>query len=170
MRAIAEAVDLPLSVDVEGGYSDEPMRVGELVSAVVGAGAVGINIEDGGAAPALLCAKIAAAREAARRHDVELFINARTDVFLRGLAPAGERVAEVVRREALYRAAGANGIFVPGVVEAADIAGIVAGVKLPLNVMARDGHRRRWPRGAGRAALQRGLGHLARRSTAWRSR
>ena len=137
VRAIAGAVALPVSVDIEGGYSDDPMRIGELVSAVVGAGAVGINIEDGSAEPALLCAKIAAAREAARRHDVDLFINARTDVYLRGLAPAGERVAEVVRREALYRAAGASGLFVPGVVDAADIAGIVAGVKLPLNVMAR---------------------------------
>src|SRR5947209_19572368 len=62
VRAIAGAVDVPLSVDCEGGYSDDPMRVGELVSAVVGAGAVGINIEDGSATPELLCAKIAAAR------------------------------------------------------------------------------------------------------------
>ena len=137
VRAIAGAIDVPLTVDVEGGYSDDPMRVGELVSAVIGAGAVGINIEDGAGAPELLCAKIAAAREAARRHEVDLFINARTDVFLRGLAPAGERVAEVVRREALYREAGANGLFVPGVTEPSDIAALVAGVRLPLNVMAR---------------------------------
>ena len=137
VRAIAGAVDVPVTVDIEGGYSDDPARVGELVSAAIDAGGVGINIEDGAADPALLCAKIAAARAAAKGRGVDLFINARTDVFLRGLAPAGERAAEVARREALYRAAGASGIFAPGIADDADIAAVVAAVRLPLNVMAR---------------------------------
>jgi 2-methylisocitrate lyase-like PEP mutase family enzyme len=134
---IVRVLALPLSVDIEGGYSVDPARVGETVDAVIAAGAVGINIEDGAGEPALLCRKIEAARGAAARRGVRLFVNARTDVYLRGLAPAGERVAETLRRAALYRNAGADGIFAPGVVDAAEIRAIAAGTPLPLNVMAR---------------------------------
>src|SRR5262249_24975351 len=83
VSAAAAAVELPLTADIEGGYSDDPARVGELVGWVIDAGAVGINIEDGSGDPALLCAKIAAARKAAETRGVNLFINARTDVWLR---------------------------------------------------------------------------------------
>lgn len=136
VREIAAAVKLPVTVDIEGGYSDEPERVGTLVAAVIEAGGVGINIEDGNDEPALLCAKIEAARGAARAAGVDLFINARTDVYLRGLVEPAARAGEVVRREALYRDAGANGLFVPGITDGGDIAAVVDGIKLPLNVLA----------------------------------
>jgi len=135
-RAIVDATELPVTIDIEGGYSDEPARVGELVSAVLEAGAVGINIEDGSKDPALLCAKIAAARAAATRAGVDLFINARIDVWLRGLAPAGERVAETLARAARYQAAGASGLFAPGVTDDNDIRALVGGTGLPVNVLA----------------------------------
>lgn len=137
VRAVAAAVTVPLTVDIEAGYSDEPARVGQLVSALVSAGAVGINIEDGNAEPGLLCAKISATRAAAKQRGIDLFINARTDVFLRGLVAAPDRVSEVIARAARYRAAGANGLFVPGIVDARDIAAVIGAVELPLNVMAR---------------------------------
>jgi 2-methylisocitrate lyase-like PEP mutase family enzyme len=139
VRAVAQAVALPVSADVEGGFSDDPKQVGDLVGAVVAAGAVGINLEDGVGEPALLAAKIGAAREAARAHGVDLFVNARTDVYLRGLAEPGRRVAEVLARAARYREAGANGLFVPGITDAGEIAAVVAGAGLPLNVLARPG-------------------------------
>ncbi|MGL4542890.1 MAG: isocitrate lyase/phosphoenolpyruvate mutase family protein, partial [Polymorphobacter sp.] len=63
--AMARAIDVPLSVDIEGGYSDAPEAVAGLAAALIDAGAVGINIEDGSAPPALLAAKIAAIRAAA---------------------------------------------------------------------------------------------------------
>jgi 2-methylisocitrate lyase-like PEP mutase family enzyme len=138
-RAVVGATALPVTVDIEGGYSDEPARVGELVAEVLAAGAVGINIEDGSKDPALLCAKIAAARAAATAAGIELFINARIDVWLRGLAPSGERVAETLARAARYRAAGANGLFAPGIADAAEIAALVAGTDLPVNVLAWTG-------------------------------
>ena len=138
-RAVVDAVDLPVTVDIEGGYSDDPIRVGDLVSAVVGAGAVGINIEDGGGDPALLCAKIAAARAAASEAGVDLYINARIDTWLRGLAPAGQRVGETLARAARYRAAGASGLFAPGVTDDAEIAALVAGTDMPVNVLAWTG-------------------------------
>ncbi len=138
-RAVAVATDLPVTIDIEGGYSDEPARVGELVTALLEAGAVGINIEDGDKDPALLCAKIAAARAAAGSAAVDLFINARIDVWLRGLAPADQRVAETLARAARYRAAGASGLFAPGVTDAGEIAALVAGTDMPLNVLAWTG-------------------------------
>jgi 2-methylisocitrate lyase-like PEP mutase family enzyme len=139
VRAVAGAVDLPVTVDIEGGYSDDPARVGQVVAAVVDAGATGINIEDGSGDPALLCAKIVAGREAADERGVDLFINARIDVWLRGLAEPARRVAETLARAARYRAAGANGLFAPGVVDPAEIAALVAGTDMPVNVLAWTG-------------------------------
>ena len=139
VRAVADAVDLPVTVDIEGGYADDPVRVGELVSRVIAAGAVGINIEDGAGEPALLAAKIAAARSAAVDSGVDLYINARTDVWLRGLAEPAQRVAETLARAARYRDAGASGLFVPGITDAGDIAALVRGCGMPLNVLAWTG-------------------------------
>lgn len=132
---IARLIRVPLSVDVEGGYSDDPATVGETVAAVIEAGAVGINIEDGSGVPDLLCAKIEAAKLAGVRLGVPLFVNARTDVYLRGFAPE-RRVEETLVRAERYRTAGADGIFVPGLVDAAEIRAISKASRLPLNVMA----------------------------------
>jgi len=132
---IARVLTVPLSVDVEGGYSSDPRAVGEVVSAVIDAGAVGINIEDGSAPPDALRAKIAAARTAASRAGVALFINARTDVYLRGLVPAAGREAETIARAAAYSESGCDGVFVPGLVDAQAIGTIAAAIAAPLNVM-----------------------------------
>ena len=116
--AIARAIRVPLTVDVEGGYSDDPAAVEETVARIVEAGAVGINIEDGPGAPDLLCLKIERAKRAGQHFGIDLFVNARTDVYLRGLAPEGKQVAETLARAKLYRNAGASGIFVPGLRDA----------------------------------------------------
>ncbi len=136
---IARAVRVPVTVDVEGGYSTDLAVVGEVVAGVVDAGAVGINIEDGTDPPDLLCRKIERAKEVAARLGVDLFVNARTDVYLRGLVPEGGRTAEVQRRAERYRAIGADGLFVPGVAVAAEIATLADGTALPLNVLAWPG-------------------------------
>jgi 2-methylisocitrate lyase-like PEP mutase family enzyme len=134
---IARGAAVPLSVDAEGGYSDDPAVVGENIGALIEAGAVGINIEDGTSPPDLLCAKIEQAKRAGERRGVDLFVNARTDVYLRGLVDGDRRIPETLARAARYAAAGADGIFVPGVTAAAEIRTIAAGVTLPLNVLAR---------------------------------
>lgn len=136
---IVRNASVPLTVDVEGGYSSDPAAVGETVGALIDAGAVGINIEDGTGAPDLLCAKIEQAKRAGQRAGVDLFVNARTDVYLHGLAEEERRVGETLARAERYRAAGADGIFVPGIVAPADIKAVAAGVALPLNVLARPG-------------------------------
>lgn len=117
VASIVRVVGLPVSVDMEGGYADDPAAVGEAVAQVVGAGGGGINLEDGTGHPDRLCAKI----EQARRAGGAVFVNARTDVYLRGLVPADRRVEETLARARSYRAAGADGIFVPGLTEAAEI-------------------------------------------------
>ena len=87
VSAVARAAgDTPVTADIEGGYTDDLGELGETIRAVIGAGAVGINLEDGRRDPDLHAAKIEAARKAADATGVNLFINARTDVYLKGLA------------------------------------------------------------------------------------
>ena len=127
--AVAEIVRvtrLPVSADVEAGYSADPQRVAETVSAVIGAGAVGINLEDGSAPPELLAAKITAVKQAARRAGVDLFVNARTDVYLKRLAPPERAVAETIARGKRYQEAGCDGLFVPGLSQRDAIQAIAA--------------------------------------------
>lgn len=139
IAGMARVLSVPLTADIEGGFTDDLETLTQTVSAVIGAGAVGINIEDGGRDPDLHARKIAAAREAGVRSGVELFINARTDVYLRGLAEGEAALAETLRRAALYREAGASGVFVPGPVDETLIGQLASGIALPLNVMGRAG-------------------------------
>lgn len=139
IEEIARVVALPITADVEGGYGDEPAKVGENIAGFIAAGAVGINLEDGTLPADLLCRKIEAARTAGERAGVKLYVNARTDVYLKQLATGEAALAEAIRRGNLYRDTGASGLFVPGPTDAAIFASLVKEVKLPLNVMARKG-------------------------------
>ena len=136
VREIVRAVTVPVTADIEGGYDDDPVRVGENVRRFIDAGAVGINLEDGSGTPDLMCRKIEAARNAAATAGIALFINARTDVILKALAP-GREIAEIIARAALYAGAGADGLFVPGLTDRDGIREIASATSLPLNVMAR---------------------------------
>lgn len=143
---ITRAIRVPLTVDMEGGYGKTPKAVGAAVAKIIDAGGIGMNIEDGGSSPDLLCRKIEAVKQTAKRKGVELFVNARTDVYLRGLATPPKRVAETLARAKRYRDAGADGLFVPGMTLPREIRAVVAGTKLPLNLLA-------WPGLAPAAAL-----------------
>lgn len=139
VESIARVITVPLSVDIEAGYSDDLARVAEVLDAVIAAGAVGINIEDGASPPELLVRKIEIARQVAERRGVKLFINARADVYLKGLVPAEDRVAETLKRAALYQAAGADGLFAAGVTAEYEIAALCQGTPLPVNVLGLPG-------------------------------
>lgn len=106
-----------------------------MAAGAIDAGAIGINLEDGAASPELTCDKVAAVKRAAHAAGVDLFVNLRTDVYLRELAQGDAATTEVARRAALYRDAGADGLFVPGLAEPGAIAAVVASTPLPLNVM-----------------------------------
>jgi 2-methylisocitrate lyase-like PEP mutase family enzyme len=139
VASIARVVAVPVSVDIEGGYADDPARVADTVSRLIDAGAAGINIEDGAGAPDALCGKIDAVRQMAARCGVPLYINARTDVYARALVPAGQRRAEVLARAQGYRDAGADGLFALGLVDTADMRAIADGSGLLLNVIVWPG-------------------------------
>ncbi|MBV6322177.1 isocitrate lyase/PEP mutase family protein [Duganella violaceipulchra] len=132
---IARVLTVPLSVDLENGYSDDANAVAQTVLRLIDVGVAGINLEDGNDAPQLLAAKISAIKKLAAQSGKDIFINTRTDIYLKGLAPEGERVAEVLKRAALYKEAGADGLFVPGICKVDEIKAVVAGTGLPVNVM-----------------------------------
>ncbi|KAA2247678.1 isocitrate lyase/phosphoenolpyruvate mutase family protein [Solihabitans fulvus] len=140
---VAAAVDVPVTADIESGFADTADGVGETIEGVLAAGAVGVNLEDawhGGTAPVRptedQAERIAAARAAADRADIPLFVNARIDIYLRGVGDPATRVAATVARAEAYLAAGANGVFVPGVVDPATVAELVKAIDAPLNVLS----------------------------------
>lgn len=142
---IANATDLPLTVDVEGGYSEDPQTVADNIARLLDLGVVGINLEDRIVAGSGLhgiahqSARIAAIRKMADARGAPLFINARTDVFFgSGIEPA-QALGEAQQRAAAYAAAGASGFFVPGLVDKDAIARLAAAIELPLNVMVMPG-------------------------------
>ena len=149
VRRIAASVDLPVSVDVEGGYASDPDAVARNIERIVAAGAIGINLEDGvigSPGPALhgidlQCARIRAIRQMADERGLPLFINARTDLFLQavGLAQHGTRLGEAVERAAAYAGAGASGFFVPGLATEHLIGTVCDASPLPVNIMMRAG-------------------------------
>lgn len=136
---IARIVIVPITADIEGGYSADPVAVGETAAAIIDAGAVGINIEDGVGSPDLLCAKIEQIKHTSARLGADLFVNVRTDVFLRKLTAPERAVEEVVARAERYARAGGDGIFVPGASDPVAIRALADAIPLPLNVMAVPG-------------------------------
>lgn len=144
---IAATVDLPVTVDFEGGYAEAAEEVAANAARVMGAGAIGINFEDqivGGAglySSEAQCDRIGAVRRTAQAADIPLFINARTDLFLKETDRGKHEglVAEAKDRAAAYAEAGANGFFVPGLVDP-DLVGVICeAATLPVNLMMMDG-------------------------------
>jgi 2-methylisocitrate lyase-like PEP mutase family enzyme len=133
---IADAVSVPVTADIEGGFADDPAGVGETIRQVIAAGAVGVNLEDGSLPPEEYTRRLAAARSAADASGVALYINARTDVYLSGIGAPEGRLADVLARAEAYIAAGADGIFVPGVVDPETLKVLAAEISVPMNALA----------------------------------
>ncbi len=136
---IAKSTEIPLTVDLEAGYSDDPHKILNHIKKLVDIGVVGINIEDSRVTSkrqlveATSFAKtIAFLKNELVKQTTELFINVRTDTILLGINDA---IDETCRRHDIYMEAGADGIFVPMVEQAEDIMVLKAYFKLPLNVM-----------------------------------
>ena len=143
---IVAAVTIPVTADIEGGYGPGPEDVAVTVEAVIAAGAVGVNIEDSRAPggplfdPAEQAARIQAARAASVSAGLpELFINARTDVFLYGIGVRQARLDHVLARSFAYAKTGADSLFVPGLTDLQVINELAEASPLPVNVMAGPG-------------------------------
>ena len=143
VRRVAAALAVPLTADLEAGYGDSAREVEQAGRAFIEAGAVGFNIEDGQASPSeplttasQHCERIAALRQACGATGVPAFINARTDVFWLQVGPPQARLESALRRAEAYLEAGADGIFIPGLSDAAVIRDAVGAIEAPLNVLA----------------------------------
>jgi 2-methylisocitrate lyase-like PEP mutase family enzyme len=139
IQEIIRIIDVPVTIDLESGFSDDLAVFAKTIEAVIDAGAIGINLEDARKAPEQLIEKIGIVKEVSNRKDVPLFLNARTDVVLRSLLAPPEALTEVIRRGGLYREAGADGFFVPGLIQLNEIRTVVESVDLPLNILAISG-------------------------------
>ncbi len=139
LRRIVAAVDLPVSADIESGYGATARVLARSVTAVLEAGAVGINIEDSGQDPLYAvtdqAARIAVVRETAKTFGIDLFINARTDVFLFAVGDEEGRLDNVIDRAKAYAAAGADGIFAPGLLDLDALKSLSTTVDLAVNAM-----------------------------------
>jgi 2-methylisocitrate lyase-like PEP mutase family enzyme len=136
VRRIAGAVRIPVTADLEDGYGDTAAEVAHTVALVLETGVVGANIEDARDGRLLgideATERIAAARAAAPKGGFVL--NARTDTYFVGTD--GDPYAETIERTARYVEAGADCVFVPGVVEEDTIRRLATAIPCPLNVVA----------------------------------
>ena len=146
VRRIAEAVEVPVTADVEAGFGSTPEEVAGTAQAVIAAGAVGMNLEDGaeekpGSVADVNLQKeiIQAVLEVVEGAGVPFVLNARTDIFLYGIGPAETRLERAIDRLNAYRAAGAQSLFAPGVKDAETIAQLARRVDGPLNILATVG-------------------------------
>jgi 2-methylisocitrate lyase-like PEP mutase family enzyme len=143
---IVRTVQLPVTADIEQGYGETLDQLAQSITDIIGAGAIGINIEDGtkrAEAPLRsldeAVERIRAVREAARAAGVPIVMNARTDLYLLNLGEERERFEESVRRGKAYLAAGADCVYPIGLVDPRTIGDFVEAVAAPVNIIARAG-------------------------------
>lgn len=139
---IVRAVQVPVTADIEAGYGDTPDAVMNSVAAIIRAGAVGVNLEDGtprGAAPIRSIADAADRIQAARAAAVPIVINARTDLYLRNIGDEKSRFEEAVERGKAFLAAGADCFYPISLRDPATIGRMVKTLAAPININVRAG-------------------------------
>jgi len=146
VRRIAEAVDVPVTADVEAGFGSTAEEVADTAREVIAAGAVGMNLEDGVEGKPEFLADMIRQKEIIRAvlaagvsASVPFVLNARTDILLYGIGPAETRLARTIERLNAYHAAGAPVLFAPGVKDKETISQLARGVAGPLNILATVG-------------------------------
>ncbi len=144
VERIAAAVRIPVTADLEAGYSATPAAMRQTGRELIAAGAVGCNLEDSERELRLLplelqVEKIAALHTAGEEAGVALVINARTDAFFLKAPPRFDPFAEGARRARAYRAAGAACVFTPGVRDLVLIARLLEASPGPLNILGGPG-------------------------------
>ena len=140
VKQITAAVDVPVSVDIESGYGESPTR---LITGLLEAGAVGLNIEDtvhseGGRlrSSSEHAEFVGALRKAADATGVHMVINARTDVLFRQDGDAADRVDRAIARLNEAAAAGADSLYPVGLLEPDTLRRLATELPLPINAIA----------------------------------
>jgi 2-methylisocitrate lyase-like PEP mutase family enzyme len=139
LSAIADAVEIPINADFEGGFAIEPDAVAANVARAVETGVAGLSIEDSTGDPArplfdfaLAVDRIRAARHAIDQSGTGVLLTGRSEGFIAGRPD----LAETIRRLGAYADAGADCLYAPGIRQADDIAAVVRAVApKPVNVL-----------------------------------
>ena len=145
MTGIVNAVQVPVTVDIEAGYGNNIYEIIESVKKIIATGIVGINIEDSiDMNPVLIdetefCERISAIRALSDSLGFHLVINARTDSFYTSTTSQHEKLSESIKRGNKYSEAGADCIFVQPVWEKETIATLVKEINAPINILANPG-------------------------------
>lgn len=134
VKHIVNAVNIPVSVDFEAGYSDSPGKVAEYVEKLADIGIAGINLEDGKVRNGkrelndvnILSSKINAVKTVS-----DIFVNARIDTYT---TKHNNSISESVVRAKAYKSAGADGVFIPLIEKVEDLKSFIEQIDLPLNV------------------------------------
>ena len=138
---LSAATDLPLNVDSERCYPDDPGGVAGTVALLAGAGAAGFSIEDYDPAAdrmdeiAVAAERVAVAAAASRDLSEPMLLTARAENHIRGVDDLDDTIARLVA----YREAGADALYAPGLTDLEQIARVVTAVELPLNVLVLPG-------------------------------
>ena len=139
VKRIMKNTELPVTVDIETGYSNDPKEIASHIKTLSDLGVEGINIEDSNVLNerTLINAddfakKLSEIKKELAKENVSIFINVRTDTFLLGIENTLE---ECVKRIKLYESVGADGIFVPCIEKEDDIIAVIKSTELPVNVM-----------------------------------
>jgi len=141
-RRIVNAIDLPLTVDFEGAYSEDPEQGAANVVRLAETGAVGCNLEDqviGGEGLHPLDLQVRRIEAIRRAVGDAFFINARTDALLKTQTYDDALIDSVIERGKGFADAGASGFFVPRLSDSSQIERVVREVPLPLNLIAFPG-------------------------------
>lgn len=145
ITGIVNAVQAPVTVDIEAGYGNNLYEIIESVKKIIATGIVGINIEDSiDLNPELIdvkefCERISAIRELSDSLGFHLVINARTDSFYVSSGSARDKLDESIKRGNKYREAGADCIFVQPVSEKETISTLVKEINAPINILVNPG-------------------------------
>ncbi len=143
VKRIISNVTLPVTLDFEGGYTASIDKLKTNIEQVIDAGVIGINFEDQIVGGDVLysieeqSARIAAVRETAESESIPLFINARTDIFLKTYPAVHtkEQLDEAIARSTAYANTGASGFFAPGLRDPELIRALCDRSPLPVNIM-----------------------------------
>jgi 2-methylisocitrate lyase-like PEP mutase family enzyme len=142
VERIASAVQVPVTADMEAGYAGSTKEMEETARELLGAGAIGLNLEDSSNDESVLIEldeymeKLHAIQAVSKSAGVPIVINARTDAYWWKDAKVGSRLAETVRRANAFREAGADCVFVPGLYNPSDIAHLRQESPGPINILA----------------------------------
>ncbi len=146
LQKIVNRVKIPVTADIERGYSDDNSVLKENIKKLVDIGIAGINFEDSRHDEDKLisldeqCEKISIIKEVANENDATLFINARTDVYIKSVHLSDEeKLSEVILRGKAYKEAGADGFYPIILKKKEDIESIIKEVDLPLNILLLPG-------------------------------